>query len=116
MMNVINSALAEASKAALQQCERLLNELNSAGECMAAAKSVFERDMTEVRKLREAADKKQAEAVRDFDAHLIQLNAVIVTLKRQISDGEIVSGIMGETVKELPPVAQPKVEAANAPH
>jgi len=112
MMKVINSALAEASKAAQEQTEQLLNELNSAGECMMAAKGTFERDMIEVRKLRDMADKRQAEALRNFDASLIQLNAVIITLKRQITDGEIVSGIMGEAADNL--LLQGEAEASNA--
>lgn len=96
MLNVIKSALAEAEKAANEQTEQLLNELNSASECMMAAKVAFERDMTEARKLHELAEKKQAEAVRNFDSNLIQMNAVIVALKRQLQDGEIVSGVLGE--------------------
>lgn len=113
MMNVINSALAEAAKAAREQTEQLLNELNSASESMMGAKLNFERDMVEVRKLHEMAEKKQAEALRNFDANLIQMNAVIVALKRQIADGEIVTGIMGESqTQALPPAGV--TEAANA--
>lgn len=111
MMNVINSALAEAAKAAREQTEQLLNELNSASECMMAAKVSFERDMTEARKLHDLAEKKQAEAVRNFDANLIQMNAVIVALKRQLQDGEIVSGLLGENQTQALPSAK---EAANA--
>lgn len=101
MLNVITRSLAEAEKAAREQTEQLLNELNSASECMMAAKLTFEKEMTEARKLHEMSEKKSAEAVRNFDANLIQMNAVIVALKRQISDGEIISGI---AVDVAPPV------------
>ena len=111
MMNVINTALAEAAKAAREQTEQLLNELNSASECMMAAKVAFERDMTEARKLHELAEKKQGEAVRNFDTNLIQMNAVIVALKRQLQDGEIVSGILGENQTQALPNTK---DAANA--
>lgn len=116
MMNVINSALAEAAKAAREQTEQMLNELNSASESMLAAKVAFERDMTEARKLHELAEKKQGEAVRLFDANLIQMHAVIVALQRQLKDGEIVSGTLGEGKTEaLPPVATKEV-ISNAAH
>ena len=94
MINVIERALEDASKAARQQSHQLLNELNSVSECMMAAKGIFEREMQEAKKLHEASELKSAQALRNFDAALIQMNAVIVTLKRQISDGEIVTGIM----------------------
>jgi hypothetical protein len=116
MLNIIDRALAEASKAAREQTEQLLNELNSASECMMAAKLTFEREMTEARKLHELADKKQAEAVRTFDANLIQMNAIIVALKRQISDGEIVTGVMGEEqAKVLAAPEEPSEPEVNEP-
>lgn len=93
MLNVIDRALADAAKAAREQTEQLLNELNSASECMMAAKLIFERDMTEARKLHELAARKEGEALRNFDASLIQLNSILVALKRQLADGEIVTGI-----------------------
>lgn len=96
MMNVIDRALTEAARAAREQSEQLLNELNSASESMMAAKLNFEREMLEARRLHEASEKKQQEALRNFDCNLIQMNAVIVALKRQISDGEIVTGTHGE--------------------
>lgn len=114
MLNIIDRALEEASKAAREQTEQLLNELNSASECMMSAKLTFEREMTEARKLHELSEKKQAEAMRNFDANLIQLNAVIVTLKRQLKDGEIVSGIMGEMQKPEAITDNTKKETANA--
>lgn len=111
MLQVIDRALADASKAAREQTEQILNELNSASECMMAAKMTFEREMLEARKLHEQSEKKAAEAMRNFDCNLIQMNAVIVALKRQIADGEIVSGIAGETP---PVISGPKMEAINA--
>lgn len=106
MLNVIDRALDEASKAAREQTEKLLNELNSATECMMAAKLTFEREMTEARKLHDLADKKQGEAVRNFDANLIQMHTVMAYLQRQLMDGEIVSGVMGEAIAQQPPQPQ----------
>lgn len=109
MLNIIDRALADAAAAAREQTEQLLNELNSAGECMLSAKLIFEREMTEARKLHELADRKQAEAIRNFDGSLIQLHAIIVHLKRQISDGEIVSGMVTASAPEsLPPPSVPE--------
>lgn len=121
MLNVIDRALEEAAKAAREQTEQLLNELNSASECMLGAKLTFEREMTEARKLHELSEKKQAEAMRNFDSNLIQLNAIIVALQRQLKDGEIVSGVLGEaqTQAALPPAAAAAVaapEVSNAAH
>lgn len=118
MLNVIDKALAEAAAAAREQTEQLLNELNSAGECMLSAKIVFEKEMTEAKKLHELADRKQGEAIRNFDASLIQLHAIIVHLKRQISDGEIVSGIGGATEKQEalePPEDLPGTDSTDEP-
>jgi len=121
MLNVIDRALADAAKAAREQTEQLLNELNSASECMMSAKLVFEKEMMEARKLHELADRKQADAIRNFDTNLIQMNAIIVALKRQISDGEIVTGIAAPEQraaiehKDAEDVEQPEEEAEAAP-
>lgn len=112
MINAIDRALTEASKAARQQSAQMLNELNSASECMMAAKVIFEREMQAVRQLQADAERRAEEAMRNLDAALIQQNAVLVALRRQISDGEIVSGIM-EGSKTVTSTEKPDDAAKN---
>ena len=104
MMNAINEAMQAVQKAAAEQSEQLMSELNAAADAVNSAQVAFNTEMAAVAKLRADADRKQADAIRAFDTAATQFTAIIVALQHQIGAGEIVTA-----AEPLPRKRQPKL-------
>lgn len=106
MMNAINDAIQAVQKAAAEQTDQMLAELNAVTDAVNAAQVAFNAEMQAVAKMRADADRKQAEAIRTFDTACTQFTAIIVALQHQIGAGEIVTA-----AEPLPRKRQAKLAA-----
>lgn len=92
MINALEEKWTEIRATAMEQTNRIANELNSAFDAMNAHMTRFNTTMTQVRQLREKADELQAAAMREFDTAIANNLAVEIGIVQQLADGRMVTG------------------------
>jgi chromosome segregation ATPase len=120
MLKNIEAALTDVRNAAREQSDRMQSELSAGADALLAAKAQFEADMKHVSdvlsdaeqvlsggwaayaeavrvstEMREEAETKKADALRQFDTAMTNLSALMIALQKQIASGDVVTGIKG---------------------
>jgi hypothetical protein len=92
MLGIIEEKLTEIRATAMEQSNRIANELNSGADTLNGALAKFNATMTAVRLKREDADSMQAAAIRELDTAIANSMSVQVGVVQQIADGRMVTG------------------------
>lgn len=92
MLGVIEEQLTAIRATAMEQSNRIANELNSAFDAMNGHMARFNATMAQVRQMREKADELQAAAIRELDTAIANNLAVQIGIVQQIADGRMVTG------------------------
>lgn len=92
MLNVLEERLTEIRATAMEQTNRIANELNSAVDALNGQVARFNATMTTVRQMRDKASELEAAAIRDLDSAIANNMAVEVGIVQQLADGRMVTG------------------------
>lgn len=105
MLNQVEIALQQVRSAAKDQSNRVRSELNLVVDEMTAAKVAYVTDCDRAQKLREEAEQIEADAKMAFNTKISNALAIIMSVEKQIADGEMITG-----QSQLPaPTLKPKL-------
>jgi len=90
MIAEIEEALRSVRETADRQNEQLMNELNSLVDVLNSAQLLFSERMAAIARSRSEALRSESEAVRQFDTVLSNVTTSMLTLKKQLGDGQMV--------------------------
>jgi hypothetical protein len=92
MLNAIEEQLTAIRATAMEQSNRIANDLNSAADAMNGALTRFNMALTTVRQKRQEADQLEAAAIRELDTAISNNQTVQIGIVQQIADGRMVTG------------------------
>lgn len=92
MLSAIEEQLTAIRTTAMEQSNRVANELNSGVDAMNGQLARFNAAMMTVRQMREKANEIEAAAHRDLDSAIANSMAIQVGIVQQIADGRMVTG------------------------
>lgn len=110
MLNAIEEQLSAIRATAMEQSNRIANDLNSAADDMNSATTRFNMAMAAVRQKRHEADQLEAAAIRDFDTAISNDQTIKIGIVQQIADGRMVTGCDTPVI----PNRKPKLVKASA--
>ena len=92
VLNAIEEKLTEIRATAMEQSNRIANDLNAAADAMNGALTRFNMAMTTVRQKRQEADQLEAAAIRELDTAIANNQTIQIGIVQQIADGRMVTG------------------------
>jgi hypothetical protein len=92
MINALEEKWTEIRATAMEQTNRIANELNSAFDGMNGHMARFNATMTQVRHLEEKAHELKTAALRELDTAIANNLAIQIGIVQQLADGRMVTG------------------------
>lgn len=101
MINEIDAAVEAVRRAAREQSDRIVSELNADYDARNVALTAFSDKLKAARSLREQADSVEREACEILSSVLVASGGVSLSLINQIRSGRIITGIESPTLRQL---------------
>jgi hypothetical protein len=115
MINVIEEAVNIVRKAARDQSERIVRELNADFDARNIALAAYNDALRKVRSMREQADDLERRAHDALNSALTSSGSVALSLVNQINQGQIIESDDTPSPRKVPPPKALKIDGPKGP-